>query len=104
MPEKPTITDIRSWYGLVNQLAPFLAMAPVMAPFRELLKKNTSKQVYWDDHLQQKFEESKKVLCQLAKDGLAYFDCARPTMAVIDWSKECQGWHRLHYHATILSM
>ena len=33
MPENPTITDIRSWFGLVNQLAPFLAMAPMMAPF-----------------------------------------------------------------------
>ena len=92
MPEKPTITDIRSWYGLVNQLAPFLATAPVMAPFRDLLKKSANKQVYWDDHLQQKFEESKKVLCQLAKDGLAYFDCARPTMAVTDWSKDGIGF------------
>ena len=39
MPAKPTITDIRSWFGFVNQLTPFLATAPVMAPFRELLKK-----------------------------------------------------------------
>ena len=33
MPEKPTITDIRRWFGFVNQLAPFLATAPIMAPF-----------------------------------------------------------------------
>ena len=35
MPDNPSIADIQSWFGLVNQAAPFLATAPVMAPFRE---------------------------------------------------------------------
>ncbi|XP_063863888.1 uncharacterized protein LOC135102537 [Scylla paramamosain] len=39
MPDRPSIKDIRSWFGLVNQLAPFLATAPLMEPFRNLLKK-----------------------------------------------------------------
>ena len=39
MPEQPSITDVRSWYGFVNQLAPFLVTAPIMEPFRDLLKK-----------------------------------------------------------------
>ena len=86
MPEKPTITDIRSWFGFVNQLAPFLATATVMASFRDLLKKNNTKHVYWDEQLQSKFKQSKEVICQLAKDGLAYFDCTRPTVAITDWS------------------
>ncbi len=38
MLEKPAITDIRSWFGLVNQLAPFLTTSPVMEPFKDLLK------------------------------------------------------------------
>ena len=41
MPDKPSITDIRSWFGLVNQLAPFVALSPLMEPFRELLKPST---------------------------------------------------------------
>ncbi|KAK4327848.1 hypothetical protein Pmani_001697 [Petrolisthes manimaculis] len=41
VPSQPTITNIRSWFGFVNQLAPFLAAAPVMTPFRDLLKKPT---------------------------------------------------------------
>ena len=45
MPQSPTITDIRSWYGFVNQLAPFLATAPIMEPFRDLLKKPVGKRV-----------------------------------------------------------
>ncbi|MPC56981.1 hypothetical protein E2C01_050949 [Portunus trituberculatus] len=39
MPTQPTLTDVRSWFSLVNQVAPFLAVTPVMEPFRELLKK-----------------------------------------------------------------
>ena len=92
MPVKPSITDIRSWFGLVNQLAPFLATAPVMAPFRDLLKKNATKKVYWDDQLDAKFKQSKEIICKMAEDGLAYFDCARPTMAITDWSKEGIGF------------
>ena len=46
MPPQPSITDIRSWFGLVNQVAPFLAVAPLKEPFRELLKKPAAKSVY----------------------------------------------------------
>ena len=45
MPDKPSISDIRSWYGFVNQLAPFLATAPIMNDFRELLKKPRGRSV-----------------------------------------------------------
>ncbi|KAG0711505.1 Retrovirus-related Pol polyprotein from transposon gypsy [Chionoecetes opilio] len=48
MPDRPTITDIRSWHGMVNQLAPFLATAPVMEPFRELLKRPAGKPLEYD--------------------------------------------------------
>ena len=78
---------LRSWHGLVNQLAPFMAMAPVMAPFRDLLKKPMQKKVYWDNVLQQKFEEAKGTICQLAKDGLRYYDKSRPTAALTEATK-----------------
>ena len=50
MPEKPTITGIRSWCGLVNQISPFFLSTGIMLPFASLLKhKNaSSKYVYWD--------------------------------------------------------
>ena len=92
MPEQPTITDIRSWFGLVNQLAPFVATAPIMAPFRDLLKKGVNKKVYWDDNLKLKFEQAKVALCKLMSDGLAYYDKSRPTVVLTDWSKEGIGF------------
>ncbi|MPC81886.1 hypothetical protein E2C01_076524 [Portunus trituberculatus] len=63
MPDKPSITDIRSWYGFVNQLAPFLTTASIMNVFRELLKKLTGKHVYWDGQLQQKFRQAQDTIC-----------------------------------------
>ena len=38
MPAEPSITDIRAWFGAVNQLAPFLSTAHIMEPFCDLLK------------------------------------------------------------------
>ena len=63
-----------------------------MAPFRDLLKKPTSKAVYWDKQLEAKFIQAKDMICQLAKDGLAFFDCSRPTAAMTDWSREGIGF------------
>ena len=38
MPENPSLSDIRSFSGLVTQLAPFVASSSVMSPFRDALK------------------------------------------------------------------
>ena len=92
MPLEPSITDIRSWHGLVNQLAPFMATAPIMAPFRDLLKKQTKKKVYWDEQLQKHFESAKSTICQLAQEGLVYYDKSRPTAAVTDWCRDGIGF------------
>ena len=103
MPSKPSLTDIRSFFGFVNQLAPFLATAPIMAPFRDLLKKPSGKTCYWDEQLEAKFKQAKEVICQLAKDGLSYFDCSRPTLAMTDWSKEGIGFVILQQYCSCSS-
>ncbi|XP_064106861.1 uncharacterized protein LOC135215838 [Macrobrachium nipponense] len=92
MPCQPPITDIRAWYGFVNQLAPFLATAPIMNTFREFLKKPTGKLVCWNEALRTKFHHAQDTICQLAKDGLAYYDRSCPIAAITDWSKEGLGF------------
>ena len=92
MPSQPSITDVRSWFGLVNQVAPFLAVAPLMEPFRELLKKPASKSVYWDTQLRGIFEETRSTIRQLASEGLRYYDITRPTMVITDYSKRGLGF------------
>lgn len=100
MPSQPTITDIRSWFGLVNQLAPFIATAEIMAPFRDLLKSTElkSRKVYWDAQLQQAFEKTKDALCEIAANGLNFFDMNKETILVTDWSKVGIGFTLLQKH------
>ena len=45
-PTVKTLTDARSWFGLVNQVAWAYAISPVMQPFRDLVKNHS--QFYWD--------------------------------------------------------
>ena len=104
MPEKPTITDIRSFAGLVNQVAPFMATAPIMEPFRALLKDSQSKHVYWDDVLKKKFEEVKSTVCQLINRGLQYYDKNKPTALLTDWSKTGMGFAVLQQHCSCSGM
>lgn len=67
MPEELNITDICAWFGVVNQLAPFLSTAPIMEPFRDLLKTSDSrgKKVYWDTELKNAFENSKDTIIRI---------------------------------------
>ena len=79
MPDNPTITDIRAWFGLVNQVSPFLAkQSSIMQPFAALLKQGPdTKHVFWDEHLTDAFEKCE--VCEEIKKGLAYFDITRKT-------------------------
>ena len=56
-PTPKSTTDVRSWFGLVNQLAYTFAQAPIMQPFRGLL---SAKSFYWDPTLDQLFQKSKE--------------------------------------------
>ncbi len=91
MPEKPAIADIRAWFGLVNQLAPFFATSKVMLPFRELLQTG-SRNVYWDATLQEIFDKSKKEICEKAMRGLKYFNVTSSITLQTDWSKTGIGF------------
>ena len=53
-PTPSSLTDIRSWFGLVNQVAYAFAQAEVMEPFRRLLKSNVT--FNWDNRLEQNFK------------------------------------------------
>ena len=56
-PQPHNITDIRSWFRLVNQVAYAFSMAERMHPFRKLLK--NGKRFTWSPELEDIFRESK---------------------------------------------
>ena len=83
-PTPKNITDARSWFGLINQLAYAFAQAKVMEPFRELLQK---KEFYWDAILSEIFEASKEEIVKLVRDGVKLFETSRPTCLATECSK-----------------
>ena len=91
-PTPTNTTGIRSWFGLVNQVAYAFAQSKVMAPFRDLLKTKTGWKFYWDDTLDQLFQRSKDAVVRCVEDGVRSFEPHRPTCLSTDWSKTGIGF------------
>ena len=97
-PTPRNITDIRSWFGLVNQVSYAFSMADKMLPFRELLKPGSL--FYWDEQLNALFEESKTLIINEIERGVQIFDKQRPTCLATDWSKTGIGFWLLQKHCS----
>jgi hypothetical protein len=81
-PTPKDITDVRSWFGLINQVSYAFSMAERMLPFRDFLKPDTAFQ--WNEHLQTLFEESKAQIVKEIEEGVHIFDPDRPTYLTTD--------------------
>lgn len=90
-PTPSSITGVRSWFGLINQVAYAFAQSSTMAPFRELLKAKGTR-FYWDDSLNTLFEQSKKIVVDKVREGVKSFEIHRPTCLSTDWSKSGIGF------------
>ena len=95
-PTPRNITDIRSWFGLVNQVSYAFSMTARMAPFRQLLKHGAP--FHWDNHLNSLFEESKMVIVSEIEEGVQIFDKTKPTCLATDWSKVGIGFWLFQKH------
>ena len=84
-PTPQNITDFRSWFGLINQVSYCDSLRNDMAPFREHLKPSST--FYWDDQLQQVFEQSKAAILDKITEGVRIFDSKRVTCLATDWSR-----------------
>ena len=91
-----TITDVRSWFGLLNQVAYAFSMAERMLPFRDLLKPATP--FYWNNSLDQLFEESKTAITTEIAKGVKTFDKTKPTCLATDWSRDGIGFWLFQKH------
>lgn len=101
-PTPKNLTDVRSWFGLVNQVSYAFSMADRMLPFRELLKQDT--RFTWNDDLQMLFEESKRVIASEIENGVTIFDPAKPTCLATDWSKVGIGFWLLQKHCSCVDL
>jgi len=99
-PTPKDITDVRSWFGLVNQVSYAFSMAERMLPFRDLLKPDTPFQ--WNEHLQTLFEESKAQIVKVIEEGVYIFDPDRTTCLATDWSKSGIRFWLLQKHCACI--
>ena len=84
-----TLTNARSWFGLVNQIVWAYLQGPVMLPFHDLVKRDSH--FLWNKSLEDAFEYSKKVIVNLVWKGISRFEKDRATCLAPDWSKEGMG-------------
>ena len=95
-PIPANITDVRSWFGLINQVSYAFAATERMLPFRQLLQPGTPFQ--WTDELHTLFEESKSVIISEIEEGVRIFDKSKPTCLATDWSKSRIGFWLFQKH------
>ena len=96
-PIPKSVTDIRSWFGLVNQVAYTFSRTKVMTPFRDLLS-TKNKSFYWDDALDEAFRASKQEILGLVNEGVCAFEINRATCLLTDWAKSGLGFALMQKH------
>ena len=102
--EYPTpkgITDIRSWFGLVNQLSHYSQLRDAMEPFRKFLSPKVKFE--WTEDLDKLFESSKKCIIEAVKEGVQIFDLQKRTALRTDFSGAGLGFWLSQKHCTCSS-
>ena len=89
-PTPKNISDVRSWFGLINQVAYAFSKGTIMAPFREFLKPDTK--FGWTQEIDEAFNSSKVENVRLVKDGVKIFDPELVTCLSTDFCKTGLGW------------
>ena len=76
-PIPKSITDVRSWFGLVHQVSHYNQLTSLMTMFKPLLSPKTK--FYWNDELDGTFYKSKEAIVAAITKGMNIFDLGKPT-------------------------
>ena len=95
-PTPTNITDVCSWFGLINQVSYAFTATECMLPFHQSLKPGTP--LKWDSVLNELLEESKSVIIEKIEKGVSIFRKSKPTCLATDWSKTGIGFWLIQKH------
>ena len=95
-PTPKNISDVRSWFGLVNQVAHYAQLKEMVLPLKPLL--SSKSQFYWTDELQKVFDDSKLEIVKAIREGVEIFDPSLPTKLQTDYSKTGLGFYLAQKH------
>ena len=98
-PTPQNITDIRSLFGLVNQVAGYGQLRSFLQPFRKFLSPKVK--FKWTASLEDAFKAGKNEIIR-AIDGVKIFNPSLETCIRTDWSKEGMGATCARRHADAL--
>ena len=89
-PTPENISDIRSWFGLVNQVANYAQLRDIVAPFRPYL--SPKHPFRWYEELDRAYRTSKTAIITAIVSGVEIFDMEKRTCLRPDWSKQGIGY------------
>ena len=93
-----TISEARSWFGLVNQVSRYGKLAEIMHPFKELLSPKSK--FRWTEEMEAAFERSKLSIISAIEEGVEIFDPKRTTLLSPDFSKKGVGYFLYQKHCS----
>ena len=89
-PSPQSLTDVRSWFGAINQISYTFAQTTAMLPLRHLLSSKVP--FLWSDELEEAFQESKQEIVRQCEKGVRSFTPYKPTALATDWSRQGMGF------------
>ena len=95
-PTPANITDIRSWFGLINQVANYAQLRDHLAPFKPFL--SPKRKFEWSSELEEAFVASKHAIINAIRHGVEIFDPSKPTCLRPDFSSRGIGYFLLQKH------
>ena len=101
-PRPRSITDVRAWFGLVNQVSCYGKTAALMMPFKHLLSPKVPFQ--WNAKLEDAFTRSKAAIVHEIEEGVEIFDPRRRTCLSPDWSLTGVGYWLRQKHCQCPSL
>ena len=92
-PRPESLSEARSFFGMINQVSYSFSMSAIMEPLRHLLKPDTwSAGFSWTSELDKTFNLAKEEIISAVTDGVKHFDVERWTCLATDWSRQGIGF------------
>ena len=97
-PTPKNITDVRSWFGVVNQVANYAQLRDFVAPFKQFL--SPKRKLKWSEDLDKTVASSKLAIIDAIRHGVEIFYPTRRTCLRPDWSNRGIGYLLLQKHCS----
>ena len=86
--------------ALMQQVSYSTAVAPLLLPFRRLLKEGED--WVWTNEMDTLFTEAKQIMANRIEEGVKIFDPFKTTLLLTDWCKHGVGYMLTQKHCKLV--